>query len=128
MANIHALIIDDNPYNVEVLEHLLTSLGNSFTTLQDPMMLEDVVTRPEQIDIVFLDLEMPKRDGYQMLHILRDDLGLSIPVVAYTVHTSEMDEARALGFDGFLGKPLDPMRFADQLRRLLAGQSVWDIP
>ena len=128
MTNVHALIIDDNPYNVEVLEHLLTSLGNSVTTLQDPMKLEDVVTKPEQIDIVFLDLEMPKRDGYQMLHILRDDLGLSIPVVAYTVHTSEMDEARALGFDGFLGKPLDPRRFADQLSRLLAGQSVWDIP
>lgn len=127
MTNVHALIVDDNPYNTEVLEHLLTSLGNSFTTLQDPMRLEDVVTELKQVDIVFLDLEMPKRNGYQMLQILKDDLGLSIPVVAYTVHTGEMDEARALGFDGFLGKPLDPRRFADQLDRLLAGEPVWEI-
>jgi hypothetical protein len=38
-----------------------------------------------------------------------------------------MGEVRALGFDGFLGKPLDPGRFADQLDRLLARQSVWEI-
>jgi two-component system cell cycle response regulator DivK len=38
-----------------------------------------------------------------------------------------MGEARALDLDGFLGKPLDPGRFADQLDRLLARQSVWEI-
>jgi two-component system cell cycle response regulator DivK len=128
MANVHALIIDDNAYNVEVLQRLLATSGHSFTTLQDPLRLEDVASELDQIDIVFLDLEMPKRSGYEMLQILRDDLGLTVPVVAYTVHTSEMNEARALGFDGFLGKPLDPNRFPDQLAHLLAGQSVWETP
>jgi two-component system cell cycle response regulator DivK len=128
MANAHALIIDDNAYSAEVLERLLTALGDHFTTLQDPLQLRDIVAELDQIDIVFLDLEMPKQDGYQTLEILKGDLGLPVPVVAYTVHTSEMDEARALGFDGFLGKPLDPKRFPDQLARLLAGQPVWETP
>jgi two-component system cell cycle response regulator DivK len=128
MVNAHALIIDDNAYNAEVLERLLTALGDRFTTLQDPMQLKDVVAELDQIDIVFLDLEMPKQDGYQTLEILKGDLALPVPVVAYTVHISEMDEARALGFDGFLGKPLDPKRFPDQLARLLAGQQVWETP
>ena len=128
MVNAHALIIDDNAYNAEVLERLLTARGDRFTTLQDPMRLQDLVAELDQIDIVFLDLEMPKRDGYQTLKILKGDLALTVPVVAYTVHTCGMDEARALGFDGFLGKPLDPERFPDQLARLLAGQPVWDTP
>jgi two-component system cell cycle response regulator DivK len=128
MIHVHALIIDDNAYNVEVLERLLATSGHSFTTLQDPTRLEDVIPELGQIDIVFLDLEMPKLNGYEMLQILKDDLGLTVPVVAYTVHTSEMNEARALGFDGFLGKPLDPNRFPDQLAHLLAGQSVWETP
>jgi two-component system cell cycle response regulator DivK len=128
MAHVHALIMDDNAYNVEVLQRLLTALNCDYTTLQDPSRLEEIVPELDQVDIVFLDLEMPKLNGYQMLQILKDDLGLTVPVVAYTVHTSEMDEARALGFDGFLGKPLDPARFPDQLARLLAGQSVWEIP
>ena len=71
MVNVHALIIDDNAYNVEVLERLLTSLGGSFTTLQDPTRLEAIAPELDLIDIVFLDLEMPKRNGYQMMQILR---------------------------------------------------------
>jgi two-component system cell cycle response regulator DivK len=124
----HALIIDDNAYNAEVLERLLTALGDSFITLHDPLRLPDVMAVLDKVDIVFLDLELPRRNGYQVLETLKGDLGLLAPVVAYTVHTSEMDEARALGFDGFLGKPLDSRRFPDQLARLLAGQQVWETP
>jgi two-component system cell cycle response regulator DivK len=38
-----------------------------------------------------------------------------------------MEKARAAGFDGFLGKPLDPDRFPDQIRRILGGEEVWDL-
>jgi two-component system cell cycle response regulator DivK len=49
-------------------------------------------------------------------------------VVAVTAHHSptEMQRARAAGFDGFIGKPIDPARFPDQIRRILAGESVWE--
>jgi two-component system cell cycle response regulator DivK len=38
-----------------------------------------------------------------------------------------MNKARASGFDGFLGKPLDADRFPDQIRRILAGEPVWEM-
>jgi two-component system cell cycle response regulator DivK len=38
-----------------------------------------------------------------------------------------MDRARAAGFDGFLGKPLDPDRFPDQIQKILNGQPVWEL-
>jgi two-component system cell cycle response regulator DivK len=38
-----------------------------------------------------------------------------------------MKKARTAGFDGFLGKPLDPDRFPDQVHRILAGDAVWEI-
>jgi two-component system cell cycle response regulator DivK len=37
-----------------------------------------------------------------------------------------MRRAQKAGFDGFLGKPLDPDRFPTQITRLLAGESVWE--
>jgi two-component system cell cycle response regulator DivK len=126
MLQMHALIIDDNAFNVEVLERLLSSLGGTYTAAQDPTRVVEIVQRLKEIDVVFLDLEMPKRDGYQMLAILRQELGMAVPIVAYTVHTSEIDYARRLGFDGFLGKPLDPDRFPGQLERILNGEPVWD--
>ncbi len=38
-----------------------------------------------------------------------------------------MNRARLAQFDGFIGKPLNPDRFPDQIRRILAGDPVWEI-
>ena len=50
-------------------------------------------------------------------------------VIAVTAEASleQINKARAAGFDGFLGKPLDMDRFPDQIRRILAGESVWEV-
>jgi two-component system cell cycle response regulator DivK len=50
-------------------------------------------------------------------------------VVAVTAYADQeqMTKARAAGFDGFIGKPLDPDRFPDQIRRLLKGEAVWEM-
>jgi two-component system cell cycle response regulator DivK len=80
------------------------------------------------VDVVFLDLEFPNSDGFQLIHELRAQPALAnVPIIAYTVHTSEQNEAQAAGFDGFIGKPLNVNRFPDQLRRILNGESVWEI-
>jgi two-component system cell cycle response regulator DivK len=38
-----------------------------------------------------------------------------------------MEKARQAGFDGFLGKPIDPDRFPEQIRRVLQGEQVWEV-
>jgi two-component system cell cycle response regulator DivK len=63
-----------------------------------------------------------------LLSILRQQLGKSVPIITYTVHLSEMDMARKMGFDGFLGKPLDADRFPELIKRILNGKSVWELP
>jgi len=49
-------------------------------------------------------------------------------VCAVTAEASEdqMRRAQKAGFDGFLGKPLDPDRFPEQISRLLSGEAVWE--
>jgi CheY-like chemotaxis protein len=128
MSTHHALIIDDNANNVEVLRGLLAEEGISSTSVLDPTRVDTELQGPEQIDIVFCDLEMPKVDGFQLLPMLRRVLGRSVPIITYTVHHSEIDTARRVGFDGFLGKPLDADRFPGLLKRILNGQSVWELP
>jgi DNA-binding NarL/FixJ family response regulator len=48
------------------------------------------------------------------------------PIIAYTVHLNEIANTRQLGFDGFLGKPLDVTRFPEQLARILRGEQLWE--
>lgn len=121
----HALIIDDNLQNVKVLAQLLAKQGVKCTEILSPTQIVDNPVQDEPIDVIFLDLEMPTIDGYQLKEMLRAYLG-DVPIIAYTVHVSEMNVARDMGFDGFLGKPLDTSKFPNQLARILRGEAVWE--
>src|SRR5258708_25352564 len=126
--NHHALIVDDDANNLEVLASLLAAQGISHTAIQDPMNVGAALTELSRIDVIFCDLEMPKMDGYQLLELLRQHLGNSVPIIACTVDLSEINATRELGFDGFLGKPLDPERFPKLIQRILRGQPIWELP
>jgi two-component system, cell cycle response regulator DivK len=128
LTNTHALIIDDNSLNIEILVKLLSIQGISHSAVTSPMDIDSALDATDQVDVVFLDLEIPNYDGFEILGTLKADERIQgAPVVAYTVHTSEIDVAREAGFDGFLGKPLDAKRFPGQLERILSGRKVWEI-
>jgi len=123
---IHALVIDDDSFNLEVLGRLLAAEGAAYTTVQDPTHISATLDNLKQVDVVFLDLEMPKMDGYKAFALLQSKLGSGVPIFACTVHTNEIENARSLGFAGFLAKPLDRERFADQWKRIKNNQPVWE--
>jgi two-component system cell cycle response regulator DivK len=125
---LHALIIDDNRNNIDVLTMFLEREGVSQTAVQNARQISKTLDQLDRVDVVFLDLEFPYGDGFQVLETVKAIPEFAdVPVIAYTVHTSEIDEARRAGFDGFLGKPLDSRRFSGQLNRILNGIPVWDI-
>jgi two-component system, cell cycle response regulator DivK len=128
LSQSQAIIIDDNNKNVLVLSQLLSDEGIESIRVTDPTKLDTALQRASEVRVVFLDLEMPDIDGYEVLEKLKADSRFqSIPVVAYTVHVSEIRVAHDRGFDGFLGKPLDADKFPKQLSRILNGDSVWEI-
>jgi CheY-like chemotaxis protein len=126
MAQTHALIIDDNAENIEVLAHLLKGQGVTYTSLQTTRRLETTLEQMPPVDLVFLDIEMPDRNGYEVLKILRNYFGDQLVIIACTVYNSEMTKARSLGFNGFITKPLQMQQFSTQLAQILSGQAVWD--
>lgn len=125
MNQTHALLIDDNAQNLRVLAQLLAKQHVACTEISDPRKLAALLPTLQPVDVVFLDLEMPGLDGYKAKELLRSHLG-DTPIIAYTVHISEINVVRQLGFDGFLGKPLDVARFPDQLARILRREPVWE--
>jgi two-component system cell cycle response regulator DivK len=126
VATAHALIIDDNASNLGVLAQLLTLEGVSYTRILDPYTLPSALAELPETDIVFLDLEFPRTDGFAIFDQLQaDGRFAAVPIVAYTVHVSEINTARERGFHSFLAKPLDADAFPDQLARILRGERVW---
>jgi len=83
-----------------------------------------------RIDLILMDIRLPYEDGFQALEKVRSSPRLKETlIVAVTAEASveQMKRAQEAGFDGFLGKPLDPDRFPDQIRRVLSGDPVWEV-
>lgn len=124
---IQAMVVDDNTKNRQILAKMLAAEGAETIEVPRPIMLEPMLEEIEGLDVIFLDLEMPGLNGYEVLEIIKANPRFSeVPVVAYTVHVSEITVAHKLGFHSFLGKPLNMEKFPDQLARILAGEHVWE--
>ena len=80
-------------------------------------------------DVIFLDINLPKTTGYDVLKAIRADEKLKdVLVVAVTAQDADTEIPRcmAAGFDGFIGKPISRSRFPRQIRRILSGEPVWE--
>jgi two-component system, cell cycle response regulator DivK len=124
------LVVDDDRDNRTVIVRLLRLAGvgpNSYAAIEGDAAAY-LAASGEAFDLVFLDLQLPKKDGYAMLGEIRADPALaSTRVVALTANVSrrEVERCREAGFDGFIGKPIDGRRFSELLRRILGGEAVW---
>jgi CheY-like chemotaxis protein len=129
LEGVHALIIEDDQISIDVLQNLLDQLAVVTTVVPGNHSIADAIGRLARPDVIFLDLEMPGYNGYEVLEMLQADAEFDgVPIVAYTTHISHMNDARNAGFHSFLGKPIERYTFAENLERILNGESVWEAP
>jgi two-component system cell cycle response regulator DivK len=124
------LIVEDNVSNFVLMARILGYMGIHCEWKTSGYEVVEYADTLPSVDLVLMDIRLPYEDGYDALRKLRASERLQdIPVVAVTAYASDeqMERARLAGFDGFLGKPLDPDRFPLQIRRVLAGESVWEV-
>jgi len=125
------MVVEDNFQNLMLITRLLAYLGVEDCEWKASgwQVLEFAESLP-QIDLILMDIFLPEADGYEALDALRahprfkDTL---IVAVTADASTGNMERARRAGFDGFIGKPLDPDRFPNQIRRILQDEPVWEI-
>jgi len=120
-----ALIIEDDPHSAKILEIMLNREGVSATLINNPLNVQMVLGSMSVPAVIFVDLEMPHLNGYEVLSLIRESLGDGVCVAAYTVHSSEANAAVDKGFNGFFSKPLNAVTFPANLRRLMNGDRVW---
>ncbi len=124
------LIVEDNVSNFVLMARMLGYVGVHCEWKTSGYEVVEYADTLPRVDLILMDIRLPYEDGYQALRKIRASEKLSdIPVIAVTAYASEeqMARARSAGFDGFVGKPLDPDRFPEQVRGMLAGESVWEL-
>lgn len=118
----HVLVADDNQIDRMIAQKLLEMLGAKVGTAKNGTEVVDI-TRRERYDLVLMDMEMPRMNGYEATRELRD-LGMKLPIVALTGHAMKEDQAKciAAGCDGYLAKPIVRGELMRVLQRYLAPQ------
>lgn len=83
----------------------------------------------DKVDLFLLDIYMPGETGYKLIERIRAHPALkNSRVVALTasVMYDDIRRIKEAGFDSFIGKPVRPARFGGQVRKILAGESLWE--
>ncbi|MBD2152377.1 response regulator [Pseudanabaena sp. FACHB-1277] len=107
------LIVDDEPHIRLLLEQTLEKLEDHdvelLTATNGLEALETIQT--ERPDLVFLDVMMPKMNGYDVCQKVKDELGITdVFIIMLTAKGQEFDRSRGkdVGADIYMTKPFDP--------------------
>jgi two-component system response regulator len=121
------LLVEDNPADVRLTQEAFkdTRVPNRLHVARDGVealgMLRDATGAVPRPDLILLDLNLPRKDGREVLQDIKQDEALRhIPVVVLSTSHSEHDVARSyrLGANAFVTKPVDVDRFFQVIRAL----------
>ena len=124
-SGLRILVAEDTAASQLVIRLMLERLGHSVEIVEDGQEAVEAFARGG-FDAVFLDLQMPRMDGYEAARAIRASgpAGASVPLVALTAFSqpAERERAQASGFSQFVSKPVRMAQLDEAIRHLQVGQ------
>ena len=115
------LVVEDQEDNMQILRDLLTSAGYELIGAVNGE--EALAAVKQQPDLILMDIQIPKIDGYEVTRRIKADPRLrKMPIIAVTSHAMDGGEekARAAGCDDFVAKPYSPRELLRKIRQHLS--------
>lgn len=115
------MLVDDEPFIIRSLSFVLKKTGYNITTAKNG---EEAImkVRESKPDMMFLDVMMPKKDGFEVCRELKNDPDLKeIYIIMLTAKGQEKDKEKGLelGADEFMTKPFRPTIVIEKVRQIL---------
>ena len=108
------LLVEDNMLNAEIATEILEMTGLIVEKARDGLEAVDFMSECEDgyYDIVFMDIQMPRMNGYDATRAIRNmksNYCKSVPIIAMTANAfaEDVQSARTVGMNGHIAKPLD---------------------
>ncbi len=122
------LIVDDEPFNLDLLEQELEDQGYVIERANDGAEALEKVPSFEP-DVILLDYMMPKMNGLEVLkHLREDEKYKRIPVILLTAKATQEDKVRGLdaGADDYVIKPFDSFELLARVRAMVRIKEMHD--
>jgi len=125
MVGKNVLVVEDNKINQLVVKKMLLKIGMKVTTANDGLEALDVIEKGAYFDLILMDIQMPRMDGYRTTAEIRKstDLRVSqVPIIALTAsaYLSEKEKAQLFGMDEHVGKPFGPDELMEKISTCLS--------
>jgi signal transduction histidine kinase/DNA-binding response OmpR family regulator len=126
------LIVDDNQANLDIMTHMLESVGMRVVALRNSEEVVSALKKAKEadnpFDICILDIQMPTMSGYDLAMHIRDPKYpfTNIPLIALSSGMErDSKKCQELGIDGFLNKPVRGEKLYQMLERC-AGEGQYE--
>lgn len=118
------LVVEDNRLNQLVVRKMLTKLGVLVTTADHGLEALDRICET-YFDLILMDIQMPKMDGYRATAEIRkseNPMIANVPIIALTAsaYLTEKDKAQLFGMNDHVGKPFGPEELMEKISNCLA--------
>jgi len=122
------LVVDDEQEGRRLIKSILKQAN--YNVLEAANGVEALeIMRNEHLDLVVLDVNMPKMDGYRVCQEVRADKFLRrLPIILLTVMDETLDKVRGhrLGIDDYMTKPVDPEEFLTRVASVLDRRRLYE--
>ncbi|MCZ6575201.1 MAG: response regulator [Gammaproteobacteria bacterium] len=119
------LLVDDEPNIVLSLEFLMKRAGYAVRTATDGDAALEAITE-DRPDLILLDVNMPKRDGFEICQLIRSNPGWkNIPIIMLTAKGRDVEREKglAMGADDYVTKPFATQEVVKKVEAILGKAS-----
>jgi len=107
--NIKVLMAEDNEMNKELAKFVFKDIGWELDMADDGLLAIEM-HKQSDYDVILMDIQMPRMDGYEATRKIRNELDASktgIPIIAITAHAlkTEIDKCLEVGMNDYISKP-----------------------
>jgi signal transduction histidine kinase len=118
LAGKNVLVAEDNEINQKLIEFVLRKAGGAVTIANNGEEAVQHLQQDKAFDLIIMDLQMPKMDGYATTYYIRHQLRLTTPIIAMTATAMKDEQWQCLhaGMNEYMTKPFE---FAELYKRIV---------
>ena len=123
--NIKVLLVEDNEHNQILANHYLKKHKVQVELAINGKIAVELL-KTKQFDIIIMDLQMPVMDGYMATKLIRNELKLKTPIIAFSAHSmvGEKEKCLEIGMNEYISKPFTEKELIETIIELISDHVI----
>lgn len=119
------LLCEDNALNQKLVKNVIHNFGFELDIAENGEVGIDLLSK-NKYDLVLMDLQMPVKDGYQTTQYIRNEMNLTIPIIAMTAHSlvGEQELCYQVGMNAYVPKPFKQEALLEAIKTAMSQDST----